>query len=120
MEDGAHGTAARGAYPTVNPFSVEGSAMALKNIFLVAAALAALPAAAAIREPGGVGPALRVSPDEEAAVTVSGNGVRGYQCRVGGTELASDIWSFVAPDVALYGVTRCAARYGKPNLVGSI
>ncbi len=78
--------------------------MALKNIFLVAAALAALPAAAAIREPGGVG---------------SANGVQVYQCRVGVTDPASYIWSFVAPDVTLYDGTRSTARLASPNLVES-
>jgi hypothetical protein len=93
--------------------------MGFKKITLVAAALLALPAAAAIREPAGIGPALRVSLDEEAAFMLSGNGVHVYECRIGVTDPASFVWAFVAPDATLYEGSRSTARLASPNLIES-
>jgi hypothetical protein len=92
--------------------------MRLRNLTL-AAALLALPAVAAIPEPAGLGPALRVSLDEEPAFKLSGNGVHVYECRLGVTDPASYVWSFVAPDATLYEGARSAARLASPNLLES-
>jgi len=93
--------------------------MGLKHLCLAAATLLALPAIAAISEPAGLAPALRVSLDEEPAFVLSGNGVQVYQCRLGLSVPDSYVWSFVAPDATLYEGSRTAARLATPNLVES-
>jgi len=93
--------------------------MGSNRITLLAAALLALPAAAAIPEPAGLDPALRVSLDQEPAFKLSGNGVHVYECRLGVSDVTSFVWSFVAPDATLYEGTRSIARLASPNLLES-
>src|SRR5260221_2307401 len=89
---------------------MEGIVMGLKHLCLAAATLLALPAIAAISEPAGLAPALRVSLDEEPAFVLSGNGVQVYQCRLGLSVPDSYLRSFVAPYATLYEGSRTAAR----------
>jgi hypothetical protein len=65
-------------------------------------ALCALPAYAAIIEPLGVAPNLRVSPGEEPVLALTGEGANLYQCKPRVTDPNAFAWLFVTPDATLY------------------
>jgi len=87
---------------------------------LLAAALAALPAAAAIAEPDGIAASLRVPASEAPAFVLSGNGVYIYQCRQAISDPNAYVWSFVVPDATLYEGTRSVARHATVGLYESL
>jgi uncharacterized protein DUF3455 len=88
---------------------------------LAAATLSlALPAAAAIPEPGGLTPRLRASAAEEPAFILSGNGVYIYQCRAGAFDPDAYGWYFVAPDATLYDGSHEVARHATVGLFESL
>jgi hypothetical protein len=87
---------------------------------LLAAALAALPAAAAIAEPGGIAAPLRVPANEAPAFVLSGNGVYIYQCRQAISDPNTYVWAFVVPDATLYDGQRSVARHATIGLFESL
>ena len=92
---------------------------------LAVATLVGMPALAAIPEPAGLSPQMRVGANEEAAFMLSGSGVHVYQCRVTANDATINAaantfgWSFVAPDATLFEGARSAARLTSPNLIES-
>jgi hypothetical protein len=86
---------------------------------LLAAALAALPAAA-ITEPGGIAASLRVPASEAPAFVLSGNGVYIYQCRQAISDPNTYVWAFVVPDATLYDGSRSVARHATFGLYESL
>jgi len=93
--------------------------MGNRSLFL-AAALAALPAAAALSEPAGLGAGLRAPGNEAPAFVLSGNGVYIYQCRQSFLDPNAYEWAFVAPDATLYEGTRSTARHTVVGLYESL
>ena len=87
---------------------------------LFAAALAAIPAAAAIAEPDGIAASLRVPASEAPAFVLTGNGVYIYQCRQGIDDPNTYFWAFVVPDATLYDGSRSVARHATVGLYESI
>ena len=84
---------------------------------LSAAALAlALPAAAAISEPAGIGAGLRAPANEEAVFMLTGNGAYVYECRQSLLDPNVYEWSFVVPDAMLYDGSRSVARHATVGL----
>jgi hypothetical protein len=61
----------------------------------------ALPCIAAVGEPTGIGPQLRVSPDEQVAFVLQAQGVQVYACKPRAGETQAFAWSFVAPEATL-------------------
>jgi hypothetical protein len=86
---------------------------------LLAAALAALPAAA-ITEPGGIAASLRAPASEAPAFVLNGNGVYIYQCRQAIADPNADVWAFVVPDATLYDGSRSVARHATIGLYESL
>jgi len=86
---------------------------------LLAAALAALPAAA-ITEPGGIAASLRVPASEAPAFVLNGNGVYIYQCRQAISDPNTYVWAFVVPDATLYDGSRSVARHATIGLYESL
>jgi hypothetical protein len=86
---------------------------------LLAALLAALPAAA-ITEPGGIAASLRVPASEAAAFVLNGNGVYIYQCRQAISDPNTYVWAFVVPDATLYDGSRSVARHATIGLYESL
>ena len=86
---------------------------------LLAAALAALPAAA-ITEPGGIAASLRVPASEAPAFVLNGNGVYVYQCRQALSDPNTYVWAFVVPDATLYDGPRSVARHATIGLYESL
>lgn len=86
---------------------------------LLAAALAALPAAA-ITEPGGIAASLRVPASEAPAFVLNGNGVYIYQCRQAISDPNAYVWAFVVPDATLYDGSRSVARHATIGLYESL
>jgi hypothetical protein len=88
---------------------------------LFAAALAiALPAVAAIPEPGGIAPTLRTSASEAPAFVLNGNGVYIYQCQQSPLNANAYFWNFVVPDATLYEGTRSVARFATVGLMEAL
>jgi hypothetical protein len=85
---------------------------------LLAAALAALPAA--IAEPGGIAASLRVPANEAPAFVLNGNGVYIYQCRQAISDPDTYVWAFVVPDATLYDGSRSVARHATIGLFESL
>jgi hypothetical protein len=86
---------------------------------LLAAALAALPAAA-ITEPGGIAASLRAPASEAPAFVLNGNGVYIYQCRQAISDPNAYVWAFVVPDATLYDGSRSVARHATIGLYESL
>ncbi|HSW82379.1 MAG TPA: DUF3455 domain-containing protein, partial [Usitatibacter sp.] len=86
---------------------------------LLAAALAALPAAA-ITEPGGIAASLRVPASEAPAFVLNGNGVYIYQCRQAISDPNTYVWAFVVPDATLYDGSHSVARHATIGLFESL
>jgi hypothetical protein len=86
---------------------------------LLAAALAALPAAA-ITEPGGIAASLRVPASEAPAFVLNGNGVYIYQCRQAISDPNTYAWAFVVPDATLYDGSRSVARHATIGMYESL
>ncbi len=86
---------------------------------LLAAALAALPAAA-VTEPGGIAASLRVPASEAPAFVLNGNGVYIYQCRQAISDPNAYVWAFVVPDATLYDGSRSVARHATIGLYESL
>jgi hypothetical protein len=86
---------------------------------LLAAALAALPAAA-ITEPGGIAASLRAPASEAPAFVLNGNGVYIYQCRQAISDPNTYAWAFVVPDATLYDGSRSVARHATIGLYESL
>jgi hypothetical protein len=86
---------------------------------LLAAALAALPAAA-ITEPGGISASLRAPASEAPAFVLNGNGVYIYQCRQAISDPNTYAWAFVVPDATLYDGSRSVARHATIGLYESL
>jgi len=89
------------------------------RLLLLAAALAALPAAA-ITEPGGIAASLRVPASEAPAFVLNGNGVYIYQCRQALSDPNTYVWAFVVPDATLYDGSRSVARHATIGLYESL
>jgi len=89
------------------------------RLLLLAAALAALPAAA-ITEPGGIAASLRVPASEAPAFVLNGNGVYIYQCRQAISDPNTYVWAFVVPDATLYDGPRSVARHATIGLYESL
>ena len=89
------------------------------RLLLLAAALAALPAAA-ITEPGGIAASLRVPASEAPAFVLNGNGVYIYQCRQAISDPNTYVWAFVVPDATLYDGSRSVARHATIGLYESL
>jgi hypothetical protein len=89
------------------------------RLLLLAAALAALPAAA-ITEPGGIAASLRVPASEAPAFVLNGNGVYVYQCRQALSDPNTYVWAFVVPDATLYDGPRSVARHATIGLYESL
>lgn len=79
--------------------------------------LAALPVAAAIAPPGGLGRGMPAPDDVEAAFALSATGVQIYQCSNLGDGWG---WTYVAPDVTLYEGSRSIAEHKRPDLWESL
>jgi len=76
----------------------------------LAACCLALPAAAAVAEPSGLAPALRVAAGESPALMLSARGVQLYTCTPSPTQPDAYAWYSTAPDATLYDGTRGVAR----------
>jgi hypothetical protein len=74
-------------------------------------AIFALSVSAAIVEPPGLAPSLRVSPGEEAALLLTGNGANLHQCRPRATDSSAYAWFFVTPEATLYDGGRPVATH---------
>jgi hypothetical protein len=74
-------------------------------------AICALPSYAAIVEPPGLAPNLRVSPGEEVALLLTGDGTNLYQCKPRATDPSTHAWFFVTPDATLYDSGRPVATH---------
>jgi len=94
--------------------------MGNRSLFLAAAALAAMPAAAAIAEPDGISASLRAPASEAPAFVLNGNGVYIYQCRQAVSDPNMYVWAFVVPDATLYEGTRSVARHATIGLYESL
>ena len=94
--------------------------MGLRTFLPAGLALLALPAAAALVQPAGLNPRLRVAADEEAAFMLAGNGVHVYECRQSVMDPNAFKWTFVAPDATLYDGSRSAATLTTPDHVESL
>jgi len=86
------------------------------RLLLLAAALSAIPAAAAIAEPDGIAASLRAPASEAPAFVLNGNGVYIYQCRQSVSDPNTYAWAFVVPDATLYEGTRSVARHATVGL----
>ena len=93
--------------------------MGNRSLFL-AAALAALPAAAAIAEPDGIAASLRAPASEAPAFVLNGNGSYIYQCRQALSDPNTYVWAFVVPDATLYDGPRSVARHATVGLYESL
>jgi hypothetical protein len=85
--------------------------MGNRRLLLGATLALALPAAAAIPEPGDLAPGLRAPANEEAAFMLSGDGVYVYECRQSLLDPNAYGWVFVVPDATLYDGARSVARH---------
>lgn len=85
----------------------------LRPLALFAASVA-VPAFAAIAEPDGIAPPLRVPPGEAPAFVLSGNGVQVYQCQQVPADPNAYAWFLVAPDATLSDGTGTVARLASP------
>jgi len=79
------------------------------------AASLAVPALAAIAEPAGVAPPLRVLPDEAPAFVLTADGVQVYQCQAVPADSNAYAWFLVAPDATLSDGTGTVARLASPD-----
>ena len=79
--------------------------------------LAALPAAAAISPPSGLGRGMAAPANVEAAFALSASGVQIYQCSNLGDGWG---WTYVAPDVTLYEGARSIASHKRHDLWESL
>lgn len=86
----------------------------MRSLALFCALLAA-PAMAAIAEPAGIAPALRVLPNEAPAFVLSADGVQVYQCQAVPADTNAYAWFLVAPDATLSDGTGSVARLASPN-----
>lgn len=85
----------------------------MKRIVLAPLLAAALPAAAAISPPSGLGRGMAAPPNVEPAFALSASGVQIYQCSNLGDGWG---WTYVAPDVTLYEGTRSIGEHKRPDL----
>ena len=82
------------------------------------ALLVALPAAAAVSPPSGLGRGMATPANVEPAFALSATGVQIYQCSALGADGWG--WTYVAPDVTLYEGTRSVATHKVPDLWESL
>ncbi len=86
----------------------------LRSLALLAGSLA-LPAAAAIAEPSGIAPPLRVLPGEAPAFVLTADGVEIYECQAVPGDPNAYAWFVEAPDATLSDDTGAVARLASPN-----
>jgi hypothetical protein len=90
--------------------------MGNRTLLLGATLALALPAMAAISEPGGLARGLRAPANEEAAFMLTGDGVYVYECRQSLLDPNAYEWAFLVPDATLYDGARSVARHATVGL----
>ena len=74
---------------------------------------AAIPGAmAAVSEPAGISPTLRVPADEQPALVLNAQGVQIYACKPAANDPKSYKWTFVAPEATLVENGGVVGRHG--------